>query len=138
MRYLFRFQFAEADRETYGAGTYELDCSPDGLGRVPMALLEEFEDATGMRVLGDWLDRLGGMELKAIRAFMWLAVRVAGDPTADFGEFTPNVLAAQFSYVPDAEGNGASPGPNRATRRTASRQRSANSSGAAPRRRSAS
>jgi hypothetical protein len=138
VRYRFQFQFAEPDRERYGAGTYELDCSPDGLARVPMALLEEFEDATGMRVLGDWLDRLGGMEIRAIRAFMWLAVRVAGEPAADFAEFTPNVLSAQFSFVPDAEGNGASPVPNRAAKRAASRQRSGSSSAAAPRRRSAS
>lgn len=141
MKQLFRFRFAPADRERYGDRVYELDVSPDGLSQVPVGLLERFEDETGMRVLGDWLERLGGNELRAVRAFMWLAW-VYAEPSAParFGDFEPDVIAAltgpDFEYISDAEGNSPSPATNRATRRQ-SRPKSKSSSTAATRRRSA-
>jgi hypothetical protein len=139
MKHLFRFRFTAADRERYGDGTYELDVAPEGLGRVPMGLLERFEDETGMRVLGDWLDRLGRNELRAMRAFMWLAWLNSNPPTpVPFADFQPDVVgvvgSADFEYIGDAEGNAPSPAPNRATRRAkktttaTSRSQSASSS----------
>lgn len=113
---LFRFRFAEPDRERYGEQVYELDVSPNGLSRIPIGTLERFEDETGMRVLGDWLDRLGDSQLKAVRAFMWLAWTVTEPSTlVKFDEFQPDVIGAMnspdfsYEYEPDAEGNGASP-----------------------------
>jgi hypothetical protein len=142
MGWRFQFRFAEADREQYGDQQYELDVTPEGLSRVPIGLLEEFEDETGMRVLGDWLDRLGASELKAIRAFMWLAWRMGSDgKKITFADFRPNVLAVLNSpdlrQVGDGQGNGPSPAANRATRRQSPRK-SSGSSTRSPRRASAS
>jgi hypothetical protein len=138
----FRFRFAESDRERYGDGSYELDVSPEGLSRVPVGLLERFEDETGMRVLGDWLTRLGSNEIKAARAYLWLS-RLAAEPDwpVGFTDFTPDVVGVltgrDFEYLGSAEGNAASPATNRATRRQSQRT-SSSSSTAARRRASAS
>jgi hypothetical protein len=123
----FRFRFVEADRPRYGDGTYQLDVSPAGLGRVPMGLLERFEDETGMRVLGDWLEKLGRNELRAVRAFMWLAWLHSGPAgPLPFVDFQPDVIGAlssrDFTHVGDAEGNAPSPAPNRAARRATTKK----------------
>lgn len=139
MKRIFRFRFDEPDRDRYGEGPFEIDVATEALERVPLGLLEEFDDTTGMRVLGDWLDRFGQRDIKAFRAMMWLAYRLnRPDDQVAFGEFTPSVVAvANFDrglceFIAEGEpegGPGNLPGPNRATRRAATkRQPSAKSS----------
>jgi hypothetical protein len=131
----FEFRFTPPDRERYGDGTYGLDVSPDGLGKVPLGLLERFEDSTGMKVLGDWLDRLGTNDLRAMRAYLWLS-RLVAEPgwAVAFDDFEPNVIGTvtgpDFRYIQDAEGKPT----RRAPKKTASRSRSGSSSPAARRR----
>lgn len=125
-----RFRFAEQDHDEYGGEWFEID--PYGLQDVEVGLLEEIEEATGYTVLHELPAELKRRSVKAMRALMWIAVRMSGQVTP-WREFKPAVLKA--SWTADAEvvaaaragdeeqadGRGEAPGPNRATRRAAAK-----------------
>lgn len=114
-----RFRFGEADRAVYGEDWYELDI--DKLADLDSGVLEEWEDQTGMAVMGDFTELLEQNRLRALRAALYLARRLAGCDD-DWVSFKPNLFRLEIDEDAAKEG-GPGNSPNRAERRAAARTR---------------
>lgn len=109
-----RFRFAEQDHEEYGDTWYAVDVfSP---ADIDAGILEEWEEATGFLLFGDFTDRLQSRSLKALRAMCWLAYLI-GDGDIKWADFKPQVHLIEWDHEKAGEPQGEAPGPNRATRR---------------------
>lgn len=104
-----RFRFAEADREQYGDKEYEID--PYAIDKHPDVnggFIEEFEDATGYTFMVTLPAALMSGRHKAVRAVMWLALRLDGRRDVPFDQFWPDVTNAKISDD-DVSGDDADP-----------------------------
>lgn len=113
-----KFRFGETDREAFGGDWFELDLA--ALGNVDSGLLEDFEEQTGYTVLQELPEQLSRSGMRALRAAIWLTLRIGGRDEA-WETFKPNILAMEFED-PDGEGEQTDPPPgNRAQRRAANK-----------------
>lgn len=109
-----RFRFAEQDWPVYGDRWHMVDVFRPA--DIDAGILEEWEEATGFLLFGDFTDRLQSRSIKALRAMCWLAYLIGGG-TIDWSEFKPQVHLIEWDYEKAGEPRGEAPGPNRATRR---------------------
>jgi hypothetical protein len=109
-----RFVFAEADRERYGDQVYDIDPYRIDLHPgVTGGLIEEIEDATGYTIMVTLPAGLVRGQYRALRAIMWIAVRVVGQRTdVPFDSFWPDIRGAEFlepESGPEPAGSDADP-----------------------------
>jgi hypothetical protein len=112
---MFRFRLSEDDREKYGGPEWvEFDIAR--AVELPVEVLEEMEEATGYTFLVELPRALERGSLKAVRAALWLARRIAGLHEPAFAQFTPQMLRADVEWVDPADADPPAPA-NRAARR---------------------
>lgn len=114
---MFRFRLSPEDRERYGGPEWvEFDMSR--AVELPVEVLEGIEEATGYTFLVELPRGLDRGALKAVRAGLWLARRIAGIHEPAFADFKPNMLTADVEWVDPADAD--PPASNRAERRARS------------------
>ena len=126
---MFRFRLSEEDREKYGGPEWvEFDMAR--AVELPVEVLEDIEEATGYTFLVELPRGLDRGALKAVRAGLWLARRIAGIHEPAFADFKPNMLTADVEWVAAADAD--PPASNRAERRSSSSRASSSARKSAP------